>query len=285
MVFEVRDLWPEVPIEMGALKHPLLIWVARRLESFAYRNSAAIVALSPGMAAGVAKTGFPADRIVEIPNFSDVDRFQVPREAGEEFRARYPQIPDGPIVLYAGTLGEANGVPFLAEIASAARTWAPELRFVVVGDGKQAELTRRRAQELGVLDSTFFMLGRVPKDEMPAVMSAATICTSLFIDKPSLLNNSANKFFDSLAAGRPIAINYGGWQADLVRENGIGVVLERDPIEAARALGEFCASPDAVLNAGQRALEIARERFSADLAAEKLESTLLDAIQRATSRK
>ena len=72
LVFEVRDLWPEVPIAMGALKSPVTRWLARRLEKFAYANSEAIVALSPGMKAGMLARGVSADKVSVIPNGSDL---------------------------------------------------------------------------------------------------------------------------------------------------------------------------------------------------------------------
>lgn len=85
MVFEVRDLWPEMPIAIGALNNPLLRFAARRLEHWAYKNSAAVVALSPGMKAGVVATGYPAERVAVIPNSSDNRDFAFDAEAARQF--------------------------------------------------------------------------------------------------------------------------------------------------------------------------------------------------------
>src|SRR6185436_350076 len=74
-VFEVRDLWPEVPIEMGLLRNPLARKLAGGLADFAYRNAAEVVALSPGMAAGVTKRR-PQTRTTMIPNAADMDLVQ-----------------------------------------------------------------------------------------------------------------------------------------------------------------------------------------------------------------
>ena len=83
MVFEVRDLWPELPIAVGALKNPFSIALARYLEAFAYRNSERIVALSPGMKRGIARTGYPDSSITVIPNGADFDFFSVPESSME----------------------------------------------------------------------------------------------------------------------------------------------------------------------------------------------------------
>ena len=92
MVFEVRDLWPELPIAMGTLKSWPLIRAAQWLERFAYRNAAQIVALSPGMKAGVVRSGYEAGRVHVIPNSADLDLFDVPAEKGAEFSRRAPLV-------------------------------------------------------------------------------------------------------------------------------------------------------------------------------------------------
>src|SRR5690606_28538222 len=115
----------------------------------------------------------------------------------------------------------------------------PEIRFLAIGHGAEVALVRQKARELGVLEKNFFMESPVSKAEMPALFSAATLSTSLFIPLEPMWHNSANKFFDTLAASRPIAINYGGWQADLIRETGAGVVLDEDPAVAVQRLHAF----------------------------------------------
>src|SRR5690625_1515997 len=122
MVFEVRDLWPELPIAIGALRNPVLKWAAHRLEAFAYRNSSQIVALSPGMRDGVVSTGYPEDRVHVIPNSSDVDRFQAPNVDGNRFLNQHPYLQGRRIVLYAGTFGKIHGVDYLVRLAAAMRT-------------------------------------------------------------------------------------------------------------------------------------------------------------------
>ena len=74
-VFEVRDLWPEAPIQMGALTNPLGVRAARALERFVYRRAAHVVALSPGMREGVIAAGKPAEQVSLIPNASDLELF------------------------------------------------------------------------------------------------------------------------------------------------------------------------------------------------------------------
>jgi glycosyltransferase involved in cell wall biosynthesis len=112
MVFEVRDLWPELPIAVGALKNPVLKKAAKWLELFAYKNADHVVALSPGMADGVIKSGYPPGGVHVIPNSCDIDFFQVSENKGQNFLNNHPELQGGPLVLYAGTLGLINGVGY-----------------------------------------------------------------------------------------------------------------------------------------------------------------------------
>jgi len=279
MVFEVRDLWPEVPIAMGALRNPLARGAARALERWAYRSSARIVALSEGMAEGVRRTGYPADRVVVIPNACDTRMFDPSPGPGRAFREEHPWLGDRPLVLYAGTLGRVNGVGYLAEMAAAMRALDPRVRFLVIGNGIEREIVERRAAELGVLGTTFFMLPRQPKQAMPALLSASTVATSVVVDVAELEHNSANKFFDALAAGRPVLINHGGWQADLLRETGAGIVVPPDrPPEAARLLHELLVDGERLAAAGRRARQLAETRFDRDRLAGLLADTLEAAV-------
>ena len=117
MVFEVRDLWPEMPIAMSVLRDPVSKFLARKLERFAYRNSAHIVALSPGMKEGVVKQGYPESRVSVIPNGCDTEEFDVDPARGLAFRAQYDWLQDRPLVVYVGTIGAVNGVSYLADLA------------------------------------------------------------------------------------------------------------------------------------------------------------------------
>lgn len=279
MVFEVRDLWPEVPILIGAIQGRAPVAMAYWLERFAYRHAQRVIALSPGMAEGVVRCGYPAERVSVIPNFAHLDLFPAPREAGEAFRRRYDWLQDRPWVVYAGTLGRANGVGYLARVAAAMRRLWPEVRFLVVGTGYEEPSIRDLAEKLGVLSRNFFMMAPIPKAETPALLSAASIATSVFANNPAFWTNSANKFFDALAAGRPIAINYGGWQAGLINETGCGLVMPAgDPDRAAVLLSEWLADAGRLQQAGEAAYRLATTRFHPETVVDQFQQVLEEAL-------
>lgn len=278
MVFEIRDLWPELPIAVGALKDPVSKWAARCLERFAYRNATRIVALSPEMAAGAARVGYPEERITVVPNGADLDFFRRDMPRAREFRSALGISEDQIIVGYAGTLGRINGVGFLVRVAALLRDDS-RFAFVVVGDGQEREAIDSLARELSVLNRNFYMLPAVPKAKMPIVLSAFDITTSLFLPIPEMEANSANKFFDALAAGCCVAINYGGWQASLLREARAGVRLNPEPHAAAQDLKALASDPNAIQEFGRNARQLAESQFSRDELAARVEAVITEAVR------
>lgn len=278
MVFEVRDLWPELPIAMGAIKNPILKFMAKKLERYAYKHSKHVVALSPGMKEGVVKTGYSEERVTTIPNSCDIGLFMVNDEVGESFRNKYEWLQYRPLVVYTGTLGHINGVGYLAKVAKEMKSINPEVRFVVVGDGVEHQKIKELAIEVGVYRQSFFMLGKIPKLEIPSVLNAADLATSLFIDLKPMWANSANKFFDALASGTPVAINYGGWQKEELNQSGAGIVLSpNDYKNAAENLHELLSDKNRLNEMGKNAKQLAMDKFDRDKLAQELLGVLNEA--------
>lgn len=282
MVFEVRDLWPELPIAMGAIRNSIAKGAARSLERFAYRNSARVIALSSGMADGIAKAGYPRSRIAVIPNACDIEMFLHPAKPlpwGADFTR---QMQTGPLVVYCGTLGAVNGVSFLVKVAAASHAVDAGTQFLVVGDGMEWDKVQALARREGVLNRNFHMRSPIAKDEVPALLAIATLASSLVIDLPELRNNSANKFFDALAAGRPVVINYEGWQRTILESSGAGfAVSPNDPIGAARAIREFVHDRQRVNLAASAARNLARQHFDRDRLAMQLIAVLEHVVETA----
>jgi glycosyltransferase involved in cell wall biosynthesis len=180
-------------------------------------------------------------------------------------------------VVYTGTLGYVNGVGYLAETARHMLDVDPEVRFLVVGDGVEAAQVREQAEALGVLNRNFFMMGEVPKREIPPILSAATLATSVVRDLPVIWENSANKFFDALASGTPVMINYGGWQADILRVAGAGLVTDpSDTALAAAQVHAYVSDEAGVARAAVAARGLARERFDRNILTDKALKVLED---------
>jgi glycosyltransferase involved in cell wall biosynthesis len=261
LVFEARDLWPEAPIQMGALRNPLARRLARAVEHFVYRRSRRVIALSPGIRAGVLATGAPPERVALVPNASDLDLFDpAPREPGDRFT-----------VSYFGTMGEAND---LGAVVEAARL-LPDVEFVLMGDGKhRAELQRRAPENVafpGAADS---------KGEVAALAARSDACLTLFKDIPVLATNSPNKLFDSFAAGRPAIVNMNGWMRELVEENEAGLYVRAgDARDLASKLEWLRGHPAEAAAMGRNARALAEREFDRDLLAERVLRLLEEAAR------
>ena len=218
-VFEVRDVWPEGPIQQGYVKNKFAIWFLRKTEKFIYKRAAYLVPLSVGMKRDIL-TRFSSDKIEVIPNISEISRFESIKEYDLDF-----DFSGKIVILYAGTLGPVNDIMYVAKLAKETISIAPEICFLIIGSGKQKVDIVNFCKENDILNKNIFFLDPIPKDALPYVYSKITMGSSFVWDYKIKWDNSANKFFDTLAAGRPILINYQGWQADVIRDNQCGFVL------------------------------------------------------------
>jgi glycosyltransferase involved in cell wall biosynthesis len=254
LVFEVRDLWPEAPVQMGALRNPVLRRLARALEQLVYRQSARVIALSPGIRAGVMAAGVPADRVALVPNASDLELFS-PELDGRAERERLG-LGDGLVCSYFGAMGEANDLDQLIEAAAL----VPDVAFVLLGDGK-----RRRELEARAPANVRFLDPVPGKASVARLAAASDACLTLFKDVPVLATNSPNKLFDTFAAGRAAIVNMDGWMRSLVEDNEAGVfVRPGDARDLAEKVAWLRDNPAEVERLGRNARALAEREFDRD---------------------
>lgn len=216
-VFEVRDLWPEVPIQMGALKNGFLKWAAILFEKIIYRNANHVIALSPGMQDGVVKF-IPKEKTSMIPNMAKIDEFW-PRERNGELMQKL-RVEEGTFkIIHFGSLGIANGASTIIDSAKLLRD-DNSIEFLFVGGGSTENDLRKKVEEFGLTNVKF--LGEFSMKEMSEIVNFCDISIVSFEDIPILYTNSPNKLFDSLSAGKPIIVNSAGWTKNLVEENNCG---------------------------------------------------------------
>lgn len=275
MIFEVRDLWPEVPIAMGILNKPYQVFLAKKLERWAYKHSAHVIALSPGMKEGIVSTGYPEFKVSVIPNSCDNSLFEVDSEKLDKFKKNNPWLPKGKIVIYTGTFGLVNDIGVTIKIAKELKKRQSDIKFLLIGDGLEYDKVYQQALEEGVLDQQIFICKQVPKIEIPYFLNYASMASSFAIDLPAIQANSANKFFDALAASKPILINYGGWQKDILEKNKCGLVAWNKTVpEIVDELEEFLRDEKTYKQACINAKKLALNDFSREYLAKKLENIL-----------
>ena len=266
-VFEVRDQWPEIPIEMGIIKNKLLTRFFLCFEKAIYKQSSSIVALSPGMADGIRSVLNRDKPITVIPNSSDTDTFR-PDIDGSAIRQE-KLWGNKLVLLHFGAIGRANGLEFFIEAAERLKS-NTEIHFVLVGEGSEKVSLTEKIEQLGlknveILDST-------PKVELVKLVAACDISIVIFSNYSILEHNSANKFFDSLSAGKPILLNYSGWQRKILEDNGAGYGCNLCNIdEFVKKVLYLNSHREALKKMGQNARRVAIEEFDRDkLAAQAL---------------
>jgi glycosyltransferase involved in cell wall biosynthesis len=229
-IFEVRDLWPEVPIALGVLKNPLLQWAARRMARKCYRAAAQIVALSPDIKNGILRWGVEETKVSVVPNCSDPELFGGAQDRAA-VRRQFGWKEEELVCIHPGAMGIVNGLDALVDCGKALDAQGgANIRIALVGSGALRSHLETRIREEGVQSVSIH--DAVCKKEMPALLAAADIGLVTVAAKPGLEANSANKFFDFLAAGLPVVINYGGWQAQVLRESGAGRAAPAGDAEA-----------------------------------------------------
>jgi glycosyltransferase involved in cell wall biosynthesis len=263
LVFEVRDLWPEAPIQMGALEQPALRAGARALERLAYRAAAELVALSPGIREGMIEAGAPPERVTLIPNGADLELFTPDLDATQ---ARSELGLAGRFVCsYFGAMGEANDLTPAIEAAAMLREEG--VTFVLLGEGKRRPRLERMAEELGA-DNVVFRDPVPDKRSVAKLAAASDACLTLFKQVPILATNSPNKLFDTFAAGRPAIVNMDGWMRELVDANEAGLYV-RDAEDLAGAIRRLRDDPEGARRMGRNARALAEREFDRDVLADR----------------
>lgn len=277
-VFEVRDLWPEALVNVGALKNPLWIWWLQQMAKKIYELANHIVALSPGMKDGIIRTGVPTEHVTVIPNGSDLDLFN-PDLDGSDQRGRLG-IGKRFAAIYFGAMGHANGLEYVIEAARIlAERGKDHIVIILHGDGGKRSELEKMTQDYKLTNVVFSDL--VPdKAEIAQIVAGCDV--SLTIYRSAKEHTwSPNKMFDALAAGKPVLINVLGWLGEMIEDNNCGKCLEPHRPEAlADALEELALNPDLCREMGSNARALAEREFDRAKLAGRLEQVLSETLRK-----
>lgn len=259
--FEVGDLWPEAPVQLGVVRNYFLKKILYRLEASIYKRAVAVVALSAAIRENIIQR-FPTLPVHVIPNMADTDFFkpkgenQKPEKAfGEE--AQF-------VISYIGTMGQANGLHYLLECADAAMKVKLPIRFVVCGDGaKRDELMKLSAQR-NLNNVTF-----IPHQNREGVRNLLNVTDAVMVcfkPLPVLETGSPNKYFDGLAAGKLIIVNTGGWMKHEVEQEQCGIAVNpHSADDFTEKIQPFITNKALLTDYQQRSRRLAETRYSRQL--------------------
>jgi len=272
-VFEVRDLWPEVAVELGIIKNKLLIRLAYWFEKRCYKAASHIITLSPGMEADIERR-FGKMSITSVTNSANIQLFGTEIQ-NPDLKGLLPLQ----YAIYNGNIGEVNNSEWLFNTAKLlGRQSRSDLKIVLAGDGQQKAVLEKRAIDEGV--SNFVLLGLMPKNQLVGLIQNALVSTVPLKGAKILDTSSPNKFFESLAAGVPVVQNTNGWMKDYLEVNRVGYTLDPDdPVALSDLLIQLADNPALAREMGDRAKVLAARDFDKDILADKMLDALLEAAE------
>lgn len=264
-VFEVRDLWPELPRAMGVVTNPFVLAGMSILELMAYRMASSCIGLSPGIKEGIARRSSKGKKVNMIPNGCDLDIF-VP---GDREKLELPGItPDDCVAVFTGAHGIANGLHAVLDAAKILKERnRKDIKLFFIGDGKlKPDLIARSQRE--ELRNCFF-LDPMPKVKLGKIVSCADVGLMILDNIPAFYyGTSPNKFFDYIASGLPVLNNYPGWLAEMISKYNCGIAVPPgDPHAFADALCRLADSRHDRPILSKNARSLAEKYFNRDLLA------------------
>lgn len=225
-VLEIRDIWPESIVTVGALKKGKLVSLLEVLEKWMYRGANHIVAVGEGYKKNIlSKVNIPK-RISVITNGVDPNYF-CPQQPNEHFRKKNGL--DGKFVCsYVGTIGMAHGLDVTLRAAEELKQRGrQDIVFCNVGDGALRDELIFKTNEMGLTDMVKFP-GRFPKSDMPMVL-ASSDCLLVHLTGTELFETVIpSKIFEAMAMERPIIMGVRGESAGIVRESKSGLEIQPD---------------------------------------------------------
>nr|WP_299037610.1 glycosyltransferase family 4 protein [uncultured Psychrobacter sp.] len=257
-VFEVRDLWPELPKAMGVIKSPIVLWLMSILEWLSYHSADRLIGLSPGIVDGIISRGIDREKVAMIPNGCDLDIFAIEPDGWRPEGVAKTDL----MAIFTGTHGLANGLDAVIEAALELQNRKQQdIKLVLVGNGMKKAALQKRAQELKLSNVIFH--DAVDKTRLSGLMSEADVGLQILANVPAFYyGTSPNKFFDYIAAGLPVLNNYPGWLAELIKQEDSGyIVSPESPTQFADALERAALNREKLKQMGKNAQTLAKRDF------------------------
>ena len=261
-VFEVRDLWPEGPIELGVLKNMFIQKISYAFEKKCYESSSLIVALSPGMKSNITDR-FPETNTISVTNSANIKLFSSPKET-----ITHPQLIGKKFAIYTGNIGMVNNSDLLYRTAEKLREEGREdIVIVLIGDGQQKDEIKKKSEGL----NTILFLDLMPKVKLVNYIKNALVSLIPLNDTPMLSTSSPNKLFESMAAAIPVIQTTNGWIKKMLQETQSGFTVSPTKEDELFDKLVFLADNEIEANEiGKRGFEFARINFDKNILSERM---------------
>lgn len=264
-IFEVGDLWPEAPVQMGVIKNRLIQRWLYRMEETIYKSASSVVALSEPIREAILRK-IPGKTVHLIPNMSDTGFFR-PETKEPALEQRY-NVQGKFVVSYIGALGIANGLHYFVDCAAASQRAALPVHFILCGDGAMDDTLKFYAKQLQLTN-----LGFIPFQDREGVHDVMNITDANFIcyqPVKILETGSPNKYFDGLAARKLTVVNFRGWVKEEIERERCGIYVDaKDAKEFVRMIKPFIENEEMLREYQKRGRGLAEARYSRRILGEK----------------
>ena len=222
-ILEIRDIWPESIVAVGAMKKSRLIRLLEWLEMKMYKAADHIVTVGDGYRQKLQEKGVPESKISVVMNGVDANLFQ-PR-LPEQGLKKHWGLQDKFVCGYLGTIGMASGLGVVLEAARKLKeNGIDDIGFMLVGDGAMRKQLEQQARASALKNVVF--TGRQPKEQMPDYISIADVCL-IHLRKSELFTTvMPSKIFEAAGMAKPIINGVAGFAADFVEKAGAGMNIE-----------------------------------------------------------
>lgn len=271
-VFEVRDLWPELPREMGVISNPVILFLMSCLEWLSYHVANSCIGLSPGIVKGIVRRNINPKFVTMIPNGCDLKLFNQVDIQG--WRPQGVKESDF-MAVFTGAHGLANGLDAVLNAAECLmRKGRYDIKMVFIGEGKLKPELIKYAEKKELVNCIFH--NSVSKIRLSGLLKEADLGMMILANIPAFYyGTSPNKFFDYIASGLPVLINYPGWLADMIIENRCGIVVSPDePATFATAIIKMADARDELKVMGANGRRLGETEFDRNILAKRFVSFL-----------
>jgi colanic acid biosynthesis glycosyl transferase WcaI len=227
-VFEVRDIWPQSAIELGAIRNRLLIRLLEAMEGQLYRRARLIIIVAESTRPYLLAKGVPAEKIALIPNGIDEHFLKAASRDPAQIRAEYGWQ-EKFLVGYIGTHGMSHALATVLDAAERLQM-DPSIHFLFVGEGAEKEELTRLARERCLTNVTF--LPAQPREELAAFYRACDIGLVPLRRLPIFRKVLPSKLFEWMGVGCPVICSVEGEAAQLVEASKGGQCIEPESVEA-----------------------------------------------------
>ncbi len=270
VILNLQDILPEAAIHVGLLKNKLLIQLFTLLEKFAYRTASKISVIADGFVENLRSKGVEADKIVQIPNWVDVNFIRPLPKEDNPFRAAH-NLNDKFVVLYSGNIALTQGLESVVKAASVLRH-IPDIVFVIVGEAKGLQRLQQECLDCGA--DNVLLLPFQPRKSLPQMLAAADV--GLVVQKKNVVSfNMPSKIQVLLASGGALVASVpdNGTAARAIRQSGGGVIVPpEDPQALAMAILDLYQNPEKVKTLGYKSRQYAVEHYAFEQALNQYES-------------